>query len=71
VAAFAVLGTVIPLYSGMLMSQRRTMWVLFPVFVLLFRGSEGRLWLERTITLLFAAGLALSVALFANGYWVA
>jgi hypothetical protein len=23
------------------------------------------------ITLLFAAGLALSVALFANGYWVA
>ncbi len=68
---FVVLGALIPLYSGLLMSQRRYMWVLFPVFVLLARWSEGRPWLERTITMLFAAGLALSVALFANGYWVA
>jgi hypothetical protein len=68
---FVVLGALIPLYSGLLMSQRRYMWVLFPVFILLARWSEGRPWLERIITLLFAAGLALSVALFANGYWVA
>lgn len=68
---FVVLGALIPLYSGLLMSQRRYMWVLFPAFILLARWSEGRPWLERTITLLFAAGLALSVALFANGYWVA
>ncbi|MFZ2361240.1 MAG: hypothetical protein WA040_18000 [Anaerolineae bacterium] len=38
---------------------------------LLARWGEGRPWLERSITLLFAIGLALSVALFANGYWVA
>lgn len=68
---FVALGALIPLYSGLLMSQRRYMWVLFPAFVLLARWSEGRPWLERTITLLFTAGLALSVALFANGYWVA
>lgn len=66
-----VLGALIPLYSGLLMSQRRYMWVLFPVFILLARWSEGRPWLERIITLSFGAGLALSVALFANGYWVA
>ncbi len=68
---FVVLGALIPLYSGLLMSQRRYMWVLFPAFILLARWTEGRPWLERIITLLFAAGLALSVALFANGYWVA
>jgi len=68
---YVVLGALIPFYSGLLMSQRRYMWVLFPAFILLARWSEGRPWLERTITLLFAAGLALSVVLFANGYWVA
>jgi hypothetical protein len=68
---FVVLGALIPVYSGLLMSQRRYMWVLFPAFILLARWSEGRPWLERTISLLFAIGLALSVALFANGYWVA
>ena len=68
---FVVLGALIPLYSGLLMSQRRYMWVLFPAFILLARWTERRPWLDRVITLLFAAGLALSVALFANGYWVA
>jgi hypothetical protein len=43
--------------------------VLFPAFVLLARWGE-RPWVDRAITLLSALGLALSVALFAKGYWV-
>jgi len=66
---FVVVGANLSFGSGLLMSQRRYMWVLFPVFVLL--GVWGdRPWLDRTITLLSALGLALCTALFANGYWV-
>ncbi len=66
---FVVLGVSLSFGSGLLMSQRRYMWVLFPVFVLLGVWGE-RPWLDRTVTLLSALGLALCTALFANGYWV-
>jgi len=66
---FVVLGVNLSFGSGLLMSQRRYMWVLFPVFVLLGVWGE-RPWLDRTLTLLSALGLALCTALFANGYWV-
>jgi len=66
---FVVLGVSLSFGSGLLMSQRRYMWILFPVFILL--GVWGdRPWLDRTITLLSTLGLALCTALFANGYWV-
>ncbi len=66
---FVVLGVSLSFGSGLLMSQRRYMWVLFPVFVLLGVWG-GRPWFDRTVTLLSALGLALCTALFANGYWV-
>ena len=66
---FVVLGVSLSFGSGLLMSQRRYMWVLFPAFVLLGVWGE-RPWLDRTITLLSVLGLALFTALFANGYWV-
>lgn len=66
---FIVLGVSLSFGSGLLMSQRRYMWVLFPVFILLGVWGE-RPWLDRTVTLLSAFGLALCTALFANGYWV-
>ena len=66
---FVVLGVSLSFGSGLLMSQRRYMWVLFPVFILLGVWGE-RPWLDRTVTLLSALGLALCTALFANGYWV-
>jgi hypothetical protein len=65
-----VLGVLLPLGSGLLLSQRRYMWVLFPAFILLARWGE-RPWVDRLITLLSLLGLGVSVAMFANGYWVA
>jgi Gpi18-like mannosyltransferase len=67
--ALVTLGALIPLSSGLLMSQRRYMWVLFPVFILLARWGE-RPWVDRAFMLFGLLGLGLAVALFANGYWV-
>lgn len=64
-----MLGSLMPLGSGLLMSQRRYVWVLFPAFILLARWGE-RPWVDRATTLFSVLGLGLSVALFANGYWV-
>jgi hypothetical protein len=67
---FVWLGALIPLSSGLLMSQRRYMWVLFPAYILLAQWGRHP-WLDRLITALFLTGLALFTALFARGYWVA
>ncbi len=67
---FVVLGALIPLSSGLLMSQRRYMWVLFPAFILLARWGH-RPWVDRVITFGFVVGLAVSTMLFASWYWVA
>lgn len=67
---FVGLGALIALNSGLLMSQRRYMWVLFPAFVLLARWGEHPL-VDRIITTLALLGLALMTALYANWYWVA
>jgi hypothetical protein len=66
---FVLLGSLLPLSSGLLMSQRRYVWVLFPAFILLARWGEHP-WIDRMITLFSLLGLGLAVALFANGYWV-
>lgn len=68
-AALVIPGALIPLSSGLLMSQRRYMWVLFPVFIVLARWGE-REWVDRTVTIVFILGLGLFTALFANWYWV-
>lgn len=69
-AVFVLLGALIPFGSGLLMSQRRYMWVLFPVFIVLARWGE-RPWVDRAITALSLLGLGLFTAMFANWYWVA
>jgi len=66
---FVTGSTLVQLSSGLLMSQRRYVWVLFPAFVLLARWGR-RPWVDRTIVGLSVAGLSLFTALFANGYWV-
>lgn len=66
---FVVLGALIPFSSGLLMSQRRYMWVLFPAIILLARWGQ-RPWVDRVITSLSLLGLGLFTAMFANGYWV-
>ncbi len=66
---FVTLGALIPLSSGLLMSQRRYVWVLFPAFILLARWGE-RPWVDRLFTTLSLLGLALFTAMFANWYWV-
>jgi hypothetical protein len=66
---FVLLGTLIPLSSGLWMSQRRYMWVLFPAFILLARWGE-RPWVDRTVTAVSLALLGYFTVLFANGYWV-
>lgn len=69
-AAFVLLGVVIPFGSGLLMSQRRYMWVLFPAFILLAEWGEHP-WVDKLITAVSLPLLALFTALYANGYWVA
>ncbi|MCB8968610.1 MAG: hypothetical protein H6660_17135 [Ardenticatenaceae bacterium] len=66
---FVLLGVIIPFSSGLLMSQRRYMWVLFPVFILLAQWGK-RPWLDRLVTAVSLVCLALFTILFANGYWV-
>jgi hypothetical protein len=66
---FVLLGALIPLSSGLWMSQRRYMWVLFPAFILLARWGD-RPWVDRTVTAVSLALLGYLTALFANGYWV-
>lgn len=67
---YVLLGTLIPLTSGLLLSQRRYMWVLFPAFILLARWGE-RPWVDRAINTLWLLGLGVFTAMFANWYWVA
>lgn len=69
-ATFVLLGALIPLNSGMLASQRRYVWVLFPAFIVLACWGEHP-WIDRLITILFLLGLGLFTAMFANWYWVA
>ena len=66
---FVWLGVMLAFSSGLLMSQRRYVWVLFPAFVLLARWGENP-WIDRFITTFSLIGLGLFTALFANGYWV-
>jgi Gpi18-like mannosyltransferase len=66
---FVWLGVMIAFSSGLLMSQRRYMWVLFPAFILLARWGK-HVWVDRAITAVSLLLLALFTALFANGYWV-
>ena len=63
------LGTAVALRSGLLMSQRRYVWVLFPAFILLAQWGD-RPWVDRLVTTFSLLLLGLFTALFANGYWV-
>lgn len=66
---FVLIGSLLPFSSGLLMSQRRYMWVLFPAFILLARWGENK-WLDRSLNLIFTIFLGIFTAMFANGYWV-
>lgn len=68
---FVWLGVMLPLSSGLLLSQRRYVWVLFPVYVLLAQWGGRFFWVDRFITAAFLALQITFVILFANGYWVA
>lgn len=68
-AAFVLLGVGIAFSSGLLMSQRRYMWALFPAFIVLAKWG-GRPWVDRLVTAVSLLLLGLFTALFANGYWV-
>jgi hypothetical protein len=68
-AAFVLLGASMAISSGLLMSQRRYMWVLFPAFILLAEWG-CRPWIDRIIWVFSLLGLGLFTAMFANWYWV-
>jgi hypothetical protein len=69
-AAFVLLGVLMPISTGQLVSLRRYVWVLFPAFIVLAQWGENKL-IDRTITTLSLVGLALFSAMFALGYFVA
>lgn len=66
---FVLSGALLPLSSGLLMSQRRYMWVLFPAFILLAQWGKNE-WVDRAINISFIIMLGVFTALFANWYWV-
>jgi multisubunit Na+/H+ antiporter MnhF subunit len=66
---FVLLGALLPFSSGLLMSQRRYMWVLFPAFILLARWGRNP-WVDRIIFVISLLLLGLFTAMFANWYWV-
>lgn len=66
---FVLAGLSISFSSGLLMSQRRYVWILFPAFALLGQWGRSRA-VDRLVTAVSIAGLALFTALFAGGYWV-
>lgn len=66
---FVLAGVTLSFSSGLLMSQRRYVWVLFPVFALMARWG-ARPWVDRTVTAVSLMLLAFFTSLFANGYWV-
>jgi hypothetical protein len=66
---YVVIGVLLPFNSGLLMSQRRYVWVLFPAFLLLARWGENP-WVDRIIFVFSLLGLGVFTALFANWYWV-
>lgn len=68
-AVFLLTGCLISLSSGLLMSQRRYVWVLFPAFILMAQWGK-RPWFDRLVMTLSLLGLGLFTALFANWYWV-
>jgi len=67
--AFVTMGVLLSISSGLLMSQRRYMWVLFPAFIVLAKWGD-RPWVDKLITTTSLVLLALFTALYANGYWV-
>jgi len=66
---FVTLSALVPFGSGLLMSQRRYMWMLFPAFILLARWGRNPI-VDRIIFVLSLLLLGLFTALFANWYWV-
>lgn len=66
---YVLSGVLLAFSSGLLMSQRRYMWILFPAFIVLAEWGNNPL-VDRLITVLSISGLVLFTALFANGYWV-
>ncbi len=66
---FVTLGVLISMSSGLLMSQRRYMWIMFPAFIVLAQWGD-RPWADKLITTISLVCLALFTAMFANGYWV-
>ena len=66
---YVVSGVVIPFSSGLLMSQRRYVWVLFPAFILLARWGKN-IWVERIIFVVSLLLLGLFTAMYSNWYWV-
>ena len=68
-AVFVLLGAATALGSGLLMSQRRYMWGLFPAFLQLAEIGN-RIWIDRAVWVLSLLGLGLFTALYSNWYWV-
>lgn len=66
---FVWTGVMLAFSSGLLMSQRRYMWVLFPVSILLGRWG-ARPWVDKLVTAVSLILLGIFTALFANGFWV-
>jgi hypothetical protein len=68
-SVFVLAGSILPISTALLMSQRRYMWVLFPAYILLARWGKNP-WVDKIITTIFILGLGLYTAMFANWYWV-
>lgn len=69
-AAYIILGNLIPLTSGVLLSQTRYLLVLFPVFIVLSSWGRNPVF-NKLYLLVSSVMLGINIVLFANGFWVA
>lgn len=69
-AIYTILGNLIPLTSGVLLSQTRYLLVLFPVFIVLSSWGKNPVF-NKLYLLVSSIMLGINIVLFANGFWVA
>lgn len=69
-AIYTILGNLIPLTSGVLLSQTRYLLVLFPLFIALSSWGRNPVF-NKLYLLVSSVMLGINIVLFANGFWVA
>ncbi len=67
---YALLATLIPAFSGIMVSMSRYILIIFPIFILLAKFGRKKI-VNSGVMIIFTSLLAYFIILFVNNYWVA